>query len=81
LNIRGKQFFIEVADSWFKKARGLMFRKPLPPMHGLLLAFKNEARHGIWMPFMRFPIDLIFLDKNLKIVGAKHCVRPINSQA
>ena len=56
---------LEIADTILTKAVGLMFRKePVP----LLLVFGIQARHSIWMLFMRFPIDLIFLDSQRTVV-------------
>ena len=67
----------EVASSIWSKTRGLMFRKSLPRGSGLLMDFKGEARPGIWMLFMRFPIDLVFIDKKTRVVDIKENIRPL----
>ena len=54
---------IELADNFFKRLRGLMFRRRLEAGHGLLLA----PCDGVHMLFMRFSIDVIYLDKDLCI--------------
>lgn len=56
-------FKIEKADTFFKRLRGLIGRKNLPPGHGLMIVPCNS----IHMLFMRFPIDAIFIDKNFVI--------------
>lgn len=53
---------------------GLMFRKE----GDALLEFKKEGKYGIWMVFMRFPVDLVFLDKNKKIVDLIKNVPPLS---
>jgi uncharacterized membrane protein (UPF0127 family) len=53
----------EASGSW-QSFRGLMFLKNLPPGHGLLF---RPAR-GIHTHFMRFPIDLVYLDKTNHVV-------------
>lgn len=48
---------LDVADSWFKRFKGLMGRAALPDGRGLYLPGAN----GIHMFFMRFPIDCVFV--------------------
>jgi len=42
---------------------GLMFRRALPPGHGMLIDHCN----GIHMLFMNFPIDAVFLDSRDRV--------------
>jgi len=61
----------EWADNSLKKARGLMFRKKLDK--ALIFALNGETRVGaaIHSLFVFFPFDIIWLDKEKKIVGMK----------
>lgn len=68
---------IEVAESIWKKTKGLMFRKELPKNSGMLFVFNGGNKPGFWMFGMRFPIDIIYLDKGMKVVDIKHNVRPM----
>ena len=68
---------IEVAESIWKKTKGLMFRKNLPKRSGMLFIFDEDKKPGFWMFGMRFPIDIIYLDKDMKIVDIKYNVRPM----
>ena len=68
--IRVKKFLIndatleiEFADNFLKRLRGLMFRRRLEEGRGLLLAPCNSVH----MLFMRFAIDVIYLDENFSI--------------
>jgi uncharacterized membrane protein (UPF0127 family) len=67
----------EVADTHWKRAVGLMFRKELPKDHGLLMVFDQPCRPGIWMFGMRFPIDIIFLDSEKKVIHTVKNARPL----
>ena len=67
-----KEIEILIADSFFTRLAGLMFRKKLPAATGLLLAPCNSVH----MCFMRFAIDVIYLDKDYKILKVVKNLRP-----
>ena len=54
---------IKTADNFFIRAFGLIFRKEPKPGEGLLF-YKCNSIQTFWM---RFAVDVIFLDKNNKI--------------
>jgi uncharacterized membrane protein (UPF0127 family) len=66
----------ETASSFWKKAWGLMFRKSLGQGQGMLFIFSRESRPGFWTPFMRFPIDIIFLDSSKRVVDIRENLGP-----
>jgi uncharacterized protein len=53
----------EVADSFLSRLRGLLGRDQLPAGRGLLLSPASSV-HTF---FMRFPIDVVFLDRSLVV--------------
>lgn len=63
---------VAVAGGFTGRALGLMGRLPLPPGRGLLLKPCAEI-HTL---FMRFPLDLIFLDEGDKVVRVARNVAP-----
>ncbi|MFH0956756.1 MAG: DUF192 domain-containing protein [Candidatus Aenigmatarchaeota archaeon] len=69
----------EVAGSLWKKGLGLMFRKELRKGCGLLMDFSSEGAdfHSIWMPFMRFPIDIVFIGPDRKVTDVFRNVPPV----
>jgi uncharacterized protein len=69
----------EMAKGFFHKGLGLMFRKGLPEGAGLLMDFSSEGEgmHAIWMPFMRFPIDIVFIASDKKVTDVFCGVPPI----
>lgn len=62
---------IEIADNFFSRFRGLMFRDCLEQEEGLLL--KNCS--SIHCCFMKFPIDVVYLASNMTVI-AKETVYP-----
>jgi len=63
---------VEVADSGPKRSKGLLGRKGLAPGTGLWIV-PCEAVHTFWM---EFPIDLVYLDRKLRIKKLRNSVRP-----
>lgn len=63
---------IIIADSYFTRLAGLMFRKKLPPTTGLLLTPCNSVH----MCFMRFAIDVVYLDKEYRIIKVIENLKP-----
>ena len=62
----------EVADTPLRRLRGLMGRPRLERGEGLLL----RPAPSIHTCFMRFPIDAVFVDRQLEVVGVSERVRP-----
>lgn len=63
---------ILIADTFFTRLSGLMFRNKLPGATGLFLAPCNSVH----MCFMRFAIDVIYLDKDFKIIKVVQNLKP-----
>ena len=62
----------EVADSILSRMRGLLGRSELPRGEGLLI----RPAPSIHTFFMRFPIDAVFLDGNLRVLAVRPEVSP-----
>ena len=67
---------VEVVDSDAARQQGLMFRENLPGGQGMLFVFEDEGRYGFWMKNMKFPIDIIWVDKEETIVDTKPDLSP-----
>ena len=61
-----------VADSFFTRLRGLMFRRELPAGEGLLI----RPAGSVHTCFMRFPIDVVVLDRDMRVVRVAAAVKP-----
>jgi len=64
----------KAAKSFFSRLRGLMFSKPADLV---LVSPKERIDHSsIHMMFMRFPIDVLWLDAGMKVVDVALNVPP-----
>jgi uncharacterized protein len=63
----------KVADTFFSKLLGLMFKHKLEDNSGLLLSDRFESRinSSIHMLFMNFDLCIVWLDKNLLVVDVR----------
>jgi uncharacterized protein len=72
----GKTLQVEVMIDDEDRAMGVMFRPSLSLDHGLLFQFESLGFHSIWMKNCKFPIDIVWLDENRKIVHVAEAVPP-----
>lgn len=63
---------LELATTFWQRFRGLQFRHSLPEGRGLLIA-PCRSIHTQWM---RFPIDVVFFDKDACAVDVRISVQP-----
>ncbi len=59
----------QVALTLAQQAKGLMFRRTLPQDEGMLFIYDNERELGFYMANCYLPLDMIFLDRDRKVVG------------
>ena len=71
-----KCFDIEIVDTLEARAQGLMNRNYLNSDSGMLFLFDAEAKYSFWMKNTLIPLDIIWLDKNKKIVFIEHNAKP-----
>ena len=72
----GKVLQVEVMINDEDRAMGLMFRPSLAEDRGMLFFFENPDFHGIWMKNCKFPIDIVWLDEEKKVVDVKEGAPP-----
>lgn len=59
---------VSVADTPAERSQGLSKRELLRDDEGMIFVFDTIDRHPIWMKDMYFPLDIIWLDENFRIV-------------
>lgn len=67
-----------LATSSIDQEKGLGNRNSLPYDQGMLFEFANPGRYGFWMKNMRFPLDIVWVDKNKVVAGVMSDI-PVNS--
>lgn len=60
------------AYTFFRRLRGLMLTDSLPEGHGLHI----RPCRSVHSFFMRYPIDVLYLDDTGRIVGIEHQLKP-----
>lgn len=74
LAVRERELAVYLADTFWHRLRGLMLRDKgfLPLGTGLLIAPCNS----IHMMFMRFAIDVVYIDKEYRVLKCVKNIRP-----
>ena len=67
---------VEIASTPENQEKGLSGRKEITENEGMLFVFKDSGEHLFWMKDMNFPIDIIWLNEEKKIVFLKENVSP-----
>lgn len=63
---------IAVADRWWPRLRGLLGRPEPEPGEGLLIV----PSKGVHMFFMKYPLDVLLLDRERRVVAVHEELRP-----
>lgn len=71
---------VQIANDRKSISKGLMFVKEMPQNHGMLFVFPEEAVQSFWMKNTFISLDMLFIDKNRKVVGILHDVPPLNEK-
>lgn len=75
INKRNNECFganVQIADTFFSRMKGLLGRCELKEQEGIIITHCNS----IHMFFMKFAIDVLFLDKDKRVVGMCHSIKP-----
>lgn len=67
---------VEVAKTEAERQKGLSGRPTLAEGRGMIFFFEHPGRHGFWMPDMRFPIDIVWINSDWSIVDMAEWVLP-----
>lgn len=76
--LKNKCFDVEIAKTEEEKGIGLMNIKYLDSDNGMLFLFENEDIYNFWMKNTLIPLDIIWIDKNKKVVFIKENAIPCN---
>ncbi len=61
-------FAVDVVATDDGREKGLMFRPGLQAGTGMFFVFDREGVYSFWMKNMSFPIDILWLDKDKRVV-------------
>ncbi|MCK0145158.1 DUF192 domain-containing protein [Arenibacter sp. F26102] len=72
---------IEIADTDYERETGLMYRSSMEPDQGMLFVFDDVSMHYFYMKNTEFPLDLIFIDDQMKIASLQKNAQPLNENS
>ncbi len=64
----GLQIFVDIADIKPSRKRGLMYREKMESNEGMLFVFDTEDYYSFWMRNMKFPVDMIWIDMDNRVI-------------
>lgn len=71
-----KTFNVDVAETKYFLEKGLSGRDGLGTDEGMFFIFKKPSNYGFWMKDMKFPIDIIWIGQDFRIVHIEKSVFP-----
>ncbi|MDO4230323.1 MAG: DUF192 domain-containing protein [Capnocytophaga sp.] len=73
-----KTIDIEYADTPNERSLGLMYRKGMNENQGMLFIYPEEEMLSFYMRNTEFPLDIIYLDKDKKVVSIIKKAKPFD---
>ena len=67
---------VQIADTEPRRVRGLMFQEQLPYDQGMIFVFDEPGLYSLWMLNMQFSLDMIWFDKDGRVVHIEKDVPP-----
>lgn len=71
---------IEIAETAAARSRGLMNRRSLPPMSGMLFLFEEPDTLSFWMRNTPLPLDIVFVAPDSQIVSIARRTTPYSDE-
>lgn len=67
---------VRIADEPAEQTLGLSGTEELGEFEGMLFVFSKEDHYGMWMKDMRFPIDILWINNDMRVVHIEQNVSP-----
>lgn len=71
---------IELADEESERQQGLMYRRTMESLQGMLFIFEDEDYRGFWMKNTPLSLDIIYVDGQLHIVSISQHTVPFSEE-
>ncbi len=76
ITIGSKALSVAYADTEIKREQGLSGTQSLGDNQGMLFFFDTSVMPGFWMKDMNYPLDIIWINKDKKIVSVSENLDP-----
>lgn len=70
-------FIVETAGDAESLRKGLSGREGMPEDHGMLFLINKE--NSFWMNGMKFPLDILFFDRDMRLIEIRHNLQPCDA--
>lgn len=80
VELNGKQYIVEISETHEQRARGLMFRREMANDTGMLFVHDEDEILSYWMKNTYIPLDILYFDRDLRLVSAHLDVPPCGEQ-
>ncbi len=75
-SINGYKVLLALAATDEQRIKGLSSLEKLNENEGMLFLFDQPSKQGFWMNEMKFPIDIIWLDTNSRVIHTERNLEP-----
>jgi uncharacterized membrane protein (UPF0127 family) len=72
---------VEYARDEYSREKGLMYRRSMEEMQGMLFFFEDNAPRSFWMKNTYISLDIIYVDKDKKIVSIQKSAIPLSEES
>ncbi|WP_229732595.1 DUF192 domain-containing protein [Muriicola marianensis] len=72
---------IEIAEGEYETQTGLMYRESMEQGQGMLFVFPEEAYHSFYMKNTRFPLDIIYIDRDSVVASIIKDAQPLQEES
>jgi uncharacterized membrane protein (UPF0127 family) len=72
------RFKTEIADDYYERETGLMYRKQMKDDRAMLFVFPDEQVRYFYMKNTYIPLDIIYADGKMRIVSIAHNAVPLD---
>jgi uncharacterized membrane protein (UPF0127 family) len=76
VSIDGLQLSAEIPTTRELMAKGLAVKNELRDNESMLFVYEEPSRHSFWMKDMRFPIDIMWISSNGRVVHIEENLEP-----
>ena len=76
VELDGKHYAVEIANTDATRERGLMFRKRMDSGRGMLFIHDRQEPLAYWMKNTLIPLDILFFDNQRRLVAQQRDVPP-----
>ncbi|WP_318342802.1 DUF192 domain-containing protein [Flagellimonas baculiformis] len=75
------KFDIEIAETDYETETGLMYRQSMEENQGMLFIFPNVSSRSFYMKNTEFPLDIIYVNEEMKIVSFQKNAKPYDESS